>query len=155
MEMKIKLSHHHSWRPVRVCIRGPYQTIGDGCRVARSLSTAEWFWAKHQNENWVSQHLFISRVKCLWTKPTHTAMDLSVTLLCWCTVFWEMKYKFLIKTPCAFYPTSQCPDFSSSFLCIFLWHPIGYLRFPKAVILVPCQGLSPWLKRCACVCDLV
>lgn len=96
--MKIKLSHHHSWRPVWVCIRGPYQTIGDGCRVARSLSTAEWFWAKHQNENWVSQHLFISRVKCLWTKPTHTAMDLAVTLLCWCTVFWEMKYKFLIKT---------------------------------------------------------
>lgn len=28
--MKIKLSHYHSWRPVRVCIRGPYQTIAAG-----------------------------------------------------------------------------------------------------------------------------
>lgn len=96
--MKVKLSHYHSWRPVRVCIRGPYQTLGACCRVAKRLSTVEWFWAKPQSENWVSRHLFISRVKCLWTKPTHTTMDLSVTLLCWCTVFWEMKYKLLIKT---------------------------------------------------------
>lgn len=94
-------------------------------------------------------------MKCLWTKPTHATMDLSVTLLCWCTVFWKMKYKFLIKTPCAFYPTSQCPDYSSSFLGIFLWYPIGYLRFLKAATLVSCQGLLPWLRMCACVWDLV